>query len=570
MKIAYLYVRVSTDEQADKGYSQRDQEERLRKYCEINNLQVRKVIYEDHSAKTFKRPSWTSLLIELRKHKGHSDIILFTKWDRFSRNAGDAYQMISTLRKLGVEPQAVEQPLDLSIPENKMMLAFYLAAPEVENDRRALNVFHGMRRAKKEGRYMGLAPLGYINKIAEDGKKYIAIKEDEAKIMKWAFTELGRGNLSTEQIWKTVREKGLKSSKSNFWSTIRNPMYCGKIFIPKHKDEESYLAPGQHEPLISEELYYSVQDVLDGRKKIMRTKIFVDRHLPLRGFLLCPECGKLLTGSASKGRNQYYRYYHCTSACGVRIKAEIANESIIEEIKRYVRPLPALRLYKDTISSVYKNRTRGQRSLVQELKTQIEDANNRLSKARDLLLSGDIESDDYRTIKAGIDEKIQRSEAKLAGALSPVVNVEPLLEMAISNISQLDTLYENGTVIQKRKIIGSMFPEKLTFDGFDYRTARVNEALGLMLLINKTLGDKKKGTSQSSDDLSQEVRIIGLEPTRLAAPDPKSGMSTNFTISADISSLYLNFNEAIGDLSFVGANISITSNLQRFFLKNFY
>ena len=62
-----------------------------------------------------------------------------------------------------------------------------------------------------------------------------------------------------------------------------------------------------------------------------------------------------------------------------------------------------------------------------------------------------------------------------------------------------------------------------------------------------------------------KVRIIGLEPTRLAAPDPKSGMSTNFTISADISSLYLNFDEAIGDLSFVGANISITSNLQRFF-----
>ncbi len=59
--------------------------------------------------------------------------------------------MISTLRRLGVEPQGVEQPLDLSIPENKIMLAFYLAAPEVENDRRALNVFHGMRRAKKRG-----------------------------------------------------------------------------------------------------------------------------------------------------------------------------------------------------------------------------------------------------------------------------------------------------------------------------------------------------------------------------------------------------------------------------------
>ncbi|HYD90614.1 MAG TPA: recombinase family protein, partial [Flavobacterium sp.] len=149
MRIADLYIRVSTDEQADKGYSQRSQEETLRRYCEINSIRVRKVIYEDHSAKTFNRPEWGKLLAELKKHKGKSDLILFTKWDRFSRNAGDAYQMISTLRRLGVEPQAVEQPLDLSIPENKMMLAFYLAAPEVENDRRALNVIYGMRRAKK-------------------------------------------------------------------------------------------------------------------------------------------------------------------------------------------------------------------------------------------------------------------------------------------------------------------------------------------------------------------------------------------------------------------------------------
>ncbi len=44
--------------------------------------------------------------------------------------------MINTLLKLGIEPQAIEQPVDLSIPENKMMLALYLAAPEVKNDRR--------------------------------------------------------------------------------------------------------------------------------------------------------------------------------------------------------------------------------------------------------------------------------------------------------------------------------------------------------------------------------------------------------------------------------------------------
>ncbi|WP_167547440.1 hypothetical protein [Flavobacterium xueshanense] len=41
---------------------------------------------------------------------------------------------------------------------------------------KALNVFHGMRRAKKEGRYVSLAPVGYVNRSKEDGSKYIALK----------------------------------------------------------------------------------------------------------------------------------------------------------------------------------------------------------------------------------------------------------------------------------------------------------------------------------------------------------------------------------------------------------
>ncbi|ALM47429.1 hypothetical protein AMR72_00075 [Flavobacterium psychrophilum] len=108
--IADLYVRVSTDEQAEKGYSQRNQEELLRKYCSIHNIQIRNVIYEDYSAKTFNRPQWKKLLLNLKKNKNKIDLVLFLKWDRFSRNAGDAYQMINLLRKLGVEPQAIEQP----------------------------------------------------------------------------------------------------------------------------------------------------------------------------------------------------------------------------------------------------------------------------------------------------------------------------------------------------------------------------------------------------------------------------------------------------------------------------
>ncbi|ASW72870.1 hypothetical protein IQ37_05710 [Chryseobacterium piperi] len=167
MIVADLYIRVSTDEQADKGYSQRDQEERLRRYCEHHDMKIGLVIFEDHSAKSFNRPEWTNYLTYIKKKSNKGNLLLFTKWDRFSRNTADAYQMIGILKKHGITPQAIEQPLDMSIPENKMMLAIYLSTPEVENDRRALNIFYGMRRAAKEGRLLGAAPYGMINRCTK-------------------------------------------------------------------------------------------------------------------------------------------------------------------------------------------------------------------------------------------------------------------------------------------------------------------------------------------------------------------------------------------------------------------
>lgn len=84
MKIADFYIRVSTDEQAEKGYSLRSQQEVLKKYCEHHNIQVREVFIEDYSAKTFNRPEWKKLLIYQSRNKGKADLLLFTKWDRFS------------------------------------------------------------------------------------------------------------------------------------------------------------------------------------------------------------------------------------------------------------------------------------------------------------------------------------------------------------------------------------------------------------------------------------------------------------------------------------------------------
>jgi DNA invertase Pin-like site-specific DNA recombinase len=88
--------------------------------------------------------------------------------------------MISRLAKMGIEPQAIEQPLDMSIPESKIMLAIYLAAPEVENDRRSLNTIAGMRKAMKEGRHVNMAPRGY-RKARDDNNNPIIEPSKDAR-----------------------------------------------------------------------------------------------------------------------------------------------------------------------------------------------------------------------------------------------------------------------------------------------------------------------------------------------------------------------------------------------------
>jgi hypothetical protein len=64
-------------------------------------------------------------------------------------------------------------------------------------------------------------------------------------------------------------------------------------------------------------------------------------------------------------------------------------------------------------------------------------------------------------------------------------NIEPLLEKAVATLSCIDKLYEKADNKMKREIIGSIYPEKLVFDGFHYRTARLNEAVELIYNLEK-------------------------------------------------------------------------------------
>ena len=290
-----------------------------------------------------------------------------------------------------------------------------------------------------------------------------------------------------------AREKGLKCSKNNFWVAIRNPVYCGKIFVPKYKEEESRFVQGQHEPIISEALFYEVQEVLDGKRKKQRTKIKVDDQIPLRGYLLCPRCGRMLTGSGSKGRSSRYYYYHCSSDCGIRFRADRTNAVFLQELKKFVPHPAATSLYKTLIREAYEEMGSSQKENKKALILQVSELNNRITKARELLLAGDIDGSDYKTIKTDCERQIIVLEAKIGSITDQKEDLGPILDKAVDTLTKIDRIYAEANTMKKRELVGSIFQEKLVFDGRNYRTAKLNEAVQLIYSLDVAFRQKKMG-----------------------------------------------------------------------------
>lgn len=507
---AILYIRVSTDEQAEKGYSLKHQEDRLKQYCAYQNIDIVAIYKEDHSAKTFERPEFKKLLAFLKKHKQDVDLLIFLKWDRFSRNAGDAYAMINQLNRLGVEPQAIEQPLDLSIPENKIMLAFYLAAPEVENDRRSLNTIAGMRRAMKEGRHVTLAPRGYRNARNEMNKPIIEPNQD-ADHVRWAFHEIGKGVDTVVDVWRKVKQMGFDVSKNQFWNMLRNPVYCGQIFIPGYKDEEEVLVPATHEPLISVELFNEVQDVLHGKKRNFPKKNTQIKELPLRGFLECRKCGGQLTGSASKGNGGKYFYYHCQHGCNERIKAEDANKVFLDEFEELSECYGGIKAFIGVMNNYGKQVGKDQFETIAQIEQEIEKNAKRIENAQQLMLDGQLDPGDYREIKKRYEPMIEQLRKKQKEISLLGFNLKEYVDVSVDVIKNFSEYFAKADAKARRQLVSSILPEKLIFEENKYRTFKVNEVVHWIWMKDKDLKGNKNKKAPIFGSQSNQVRRTGFE-----------------------------------------------------------
>ena len=489
---AILYVRVSTDEQANKGYSLRSQEDALIKYCENNDIEIVEIIKEDYSAKNFNRPAWKTMMYRIKKGQLKANELLFIKWDRFSRNTELAYAVLYSLIDLKIQPQAIEQKIDFKVPEQLLLLSLYLSAPMVDNLRRGMNVLAGLRKKKKEGGWGGKAPLGYKNLTLPNGKRTVE-PNDLAHHIKWAFEQFVTGTYQMNEIKLALKEKGLILTKNTLGRILRNSFYCGKLYVKPHEDEQGHYVTGNFTPLISESLFDDVQDKLKGKNRKQPYKFCAQPEIPLRGHLKCQICGSKLTGSGSLSRSKKkFYYYHCSKGCPERIRSDKTNSRFEEILSRISFTTEVKSLYETVLKKVYSNSETESLADKNRVMNEIGKIKERLQNAQNKMLDGLLEDSEYRELKSRLKSDLKTLELNTSADVELHKEFETYLLDGITLMKNIAKTYSHAELHEKQRIVGSIFPEMLTFTDKTVRTTRVNEILPLICPSIKDLGVKIK------------------------------------------------------------------------------
>ena len=501
-----IYCRVSTDEQR-KGTSVEVQEERLREYCKRMGYNIIELpnFKEDESAKTFKkRPVMQFILKYIKSHKKEVDKLLFLRWNRFSRDLPQAANVVQDLRSMGVEPNAIEEEIDFNNSNWPTLLGIYIGQAQGDNLSRSKATKDGIYGTASQGKCYNKAPRGYKNKHRVDAngmviEKYVEFSE-EAKAIRKAFEEFAKGTISADYA---RRRYCPQIAESTFMGMLRNPFYMGKIRVPEYNGTPSHFVDGLHEPLISEATFRQMQELLDGKKK-GKPKLCkpTNPDLFLRKFLVCPVCGHALTGATSRGNGGKYTYYNCChDAKHIRKRAEEVNEGFAQYVGALKPKEEVLNLYEEVLKDLHGDSKREIQAEIDKLKKEIAAKQSQIEEAEDLLIMDKNHTDRYNRILERYEKEVSELQTRISALeLTKRGNIEPKLSYAMSLINNIDRYILDAPLETKIKLIGSIFDDKIEFDGEKYRTNSYNKVLDLIYQqTNELRGDKKeKGERFSS------------------------------------------------------------------------
>ena len=432
------YCRVSTDND-DQANSFESQQRYFRQYIERNPDWELYAIFADEgiSGTNTKKRKEFNRMIACAKN-GDFDLIITKEISRFARNTLDSIFYTRDLKKHGVGVIFLNDNINTLDGDAELRLAIMSSIAQEESRKTSERVKWGQKRQMEQGVVFGRSMLGYDVK---DGK--MTINEDGAKIVRLIFRKFVDEGKGTHVIARELREEGISPMRVKEWSNtvilrvIRNEKYCGdlvqkKTYTPDFLSHEKKYNRGQeefvilkdhHEPIISRELFDKANRILDAKSLSQEGKAKHSNRYPFSGKIKCGRCGASYVARYKTRKNgSQYKAWRCfegakhgsphidkagnqVGCSGTSIRNEEAIHIMYLVCKQLTidRQKIADNLIK-TIQKVISLDMTG--ADTDTLEDKIETAQKKRTDLIDLYTSGDIDRDEFTSLRAKYDAEI--------------------------------------------------------------------------------------------------------------------------------------------------------------------
>ena len=308
-----VYVRVSTDDQRDNGYSIDSQLRMIKEYCEKNDYSIVD-IYNDagHSGKDLMRPEMQRLLADIKSKK--IDKLIAIKVDRLTRNNYDGFWLLNYCEEHDVKIELILEPYDVSTANGEMIFGMNLVFGQRERKEIGARTKRAMEEMALEHIHPSKAPYGYIR---NKDTGHLEIEPIEAQVVKEIFKLCQEGN-STRGI-ATIMDDNNAYLKNGKWRSDRvykiltNSIYIGVFEYGKYKrkQQDTLRVKDYCDPIIDEVTWNATRNVLVKNKHSNYGEFI---HL-FSGLVKCPICGSIMASSESfkypNGKQKVYYHLRC-------------------------------------------------------------------------------------------------------------------------------------------------------------------------------------------------------------------------------------------------------------------
>jgi hypothetical protein len=292
------------------------------------------------------------------------------------------------------------------------------------------------------------------------------------------FEDYATGRFTKQQVLERARTWGLTNRRGRPLTSqaigvlLRNQLYAGIVDVTEYGVHGKR---GDFEPLISEDLFYRVQAVLSGRVPSTTPQQRAHPDFPLRAFVRCESCGRGLTGSWSKGRSDYYAYYHCRPGCRAVNVTKAKLEGLFADELSLLQPSPGyMRLLKESVLQIWKARkaaVRDELANAERVAKAIQEKLDRLDEA--FLFERSIEIETYDRHAEKLREELTLARIDRHSGQLEELDVEGILAFAERVLPRAADLWLQASLEQRQRFQQLFFPDGIAFDGKGFVGTRV-------------------------------------------------------------------------------------------------